>query len=289
SPKVQLVDLSTLENGSGKAIMTQKKPDGDHELISTSAILVTPFMAVGVMAYNTVRTVVIPFYILGRMAQGAYSKEPACKNSRKFEFKDISKQMATSLLQVVRTPFYATAYLFSAFYSFIDPEGGRKLGCLVSHEWMGGVERSKSFWTIVPASEHFQFEGGGTPEGLGQHAYYWTGCWMPWGEVEYRDHEITRAYYPGKIYDYNLYNHNPNGFVIPEVIAPVNGSSTQIARGLNLGESQIVTEDGTSYLVAYITLKNGQPMRLRRADCNEATAENIQAAIDEENFLDEQA
>ena len=117
NPPQQLVDMSCLKDGSGTTQAYQRKVNVEHEIISVSAALTAPLQAIGSVVYNTIRFVVIPFYILGRMAQEKYTGKAAYEGQRKFRLSDIPKQMALSVYWAVRAPFYATAYLFSALYS----------------------------------------------------------------------------------------------------------------------------------------------------------------------------
>ncbi len=264
-PHKQLVDYSRLENGTGQTTAVERK-EGEHDLISFAALIIAPIQTVASVAYNAIRFCVVPFYILFRMAQEAITGKPSFEGQRKFKLVDIPKQMALSIYWAVRAPFYGLAYIFAIIYSFIDPMGGRKAGGLVTNEWMEGVDRWKSVWICIPM-DGYKWEGGGGPEKLGYQAYYLTGCWMPWATVEVTDEAITRAYYPGEIFEYDIYCPGENGIDVPNLVQmksvifhhlPKETTLRNLTLSLPLGHYRYVRHDEKLYLIAHVT---------KRADC----------------------
>ncbi|MCP5469810.1 MAG: hypothetical protein H7A36_04820 [Chlamydiales bacterium] len=207
-------DTSYLNSkGNGTVPVTWRKGNyndfcSDHDLIASSILLAAPIQTVGSIAYNTLRLIVMPFYIMGRIYQEKGSQRPLF-GARKFEWMDIVRETGNSLKNIALAPFYGTAYLISGLYAFIDPFGGRKLGRLVCEEWMGGIERQHSLWPCGGEISSYRSEFSGGPELLNNHAFYWTGCWMKQAVLEVEGYEIKRAHLPDcEEVVFTVYSHN---------------------------------------------------------------------------------
>ena len=269
-PHRQLVDTSLLEDGTGTTNAVERK-GGEHDLISFTTLVVAPIQTVCAVAYNAIRFCIIPFYILGRMAQEAYTDKPACGSDHKFKLIDIPKQMGLSLYWAARAPFYGIAYTIATLYSFIDPMGGRKLGQLVTNEWMEGIDRLNSVWTCEKV-DGYKWEGGGGADQLGKQAYFWTGCWMPWATVEMDKGAITRAYYPGDLFEYDVYFPGEHKYQVPDLCKLPDlfeGKPEDVARALPVGHYRVVFDDTPVAgpiitLVAHVTKGSGERMRFVR-------------------------
>ncbi|WP_139414379.1 hypothetical protein [Chlamydia abortus] len=196
------IDLSTLdENGSGVALV-YFYPDGIDYRIPTFVfpLIATPFLVLIKMVYNLIRFIVIPFYILLQMVLQYFSKTDISKEDR-FIFKDIVREMSRSLVNFLKAPFYGTASMIAVFYGLLNPLGGRVAYSCVERAWNDDVIRSRGWWLAVP-QRNFQFEGGGTRQGLGQFSYYLIGCFQPIGMFLFRQGQIVSGahtsvqYYP---------------------------------------------------------------------------------------------
>ena len=150
---------------------------------------------------------------------------------------------------------------------FIDPMGGRKMGQLVSNAWMEGIDRHESVWTCYRV-EGYNWEGGGGPEKLGRQAYFWTGCWMPWATVEVDEGAITRAYYPGEIFEYDIYEQSEHGHSVPDLMErpqmTILNHPIDSARQLSVGHYRYVNHEGDLFITAHVTKSDGQRLFLAR-------------------------
>ncbi|AFS28057.1 hypothetical protein [Chlamydia psittaci] len=196
------IDLSTLDkNGSGVALV-YFYPDGIDYRIPTFVfpLIAAPFVVLIKMVYNLIRFIVIPFYILLQMVIQCVSKTDISKEDR-FIFKDIVREMARSLVNLVKAPFYGTASMMAVFYGLLNPLGGRVAYSCIERDWNNDVIRSRGVWLAVP-QHNFKFEGGGTRQGLGQFSYYLIGCFQPIGMFLFREGKIVSGahtsvqYYP---------------------------------------------------------------------------------------------
>jgi len=206
------IDTSTLDaEGNGTAFFYGNKNIAEHYYISSFIAATAPAHAATAIVYNIVRLVWIPFYILGSMAREAWNGEAIYPDQRPFEITDIPKQWWFSVKQIVKAPFYATAQLYAALYSYIDPLNGRKLGAAIERDWNNGIERSDGFWSVRgPQSSDWRLEGGGGPEKLGQNGFYAAGCWTPMGVVRFEEGQIvggesmSKALHPEKGRNYHI-------------------------------------------------------------------------------------
>lgn len=181
-----LVDKSSLVNGEGSALIYYSKPCADHYTISTIAPLVgMPLAMIGSIAYNLIRTCVIPFYILVQLMRESCSGKEIYPGQRFFSIKDIPIEMGLSLWRVVKAPFYATAMVMAAAWSLINPVGGRKLGSCIERDWNEDVPLSQGFWSVNGRMTQFEWEGGGGPQRLGKNGFYLFGCWQAIGRIHY--------------------------------------------------------------------------------------------------------
>lgn len=188
------VDISTLDaNGSGKAFFYSYKSKMQHYLVSSIITACTTMHAASSVVYNTIRTIVIPFYIMSCLTIEAGRERPLFEGQRFFKWSDIPKEMAKSVLRAVKAPFYATAEIFAALYSLVDPLNGRKLGAAIELDWNEGVPRPEGWWSIHGPQKDWKLEGGGGPEKLGRNGFYFAGCWTPMGIVHYKEGEIKKA------------------------------------------------------------------------------------------------
>ncbi len=265
-PHQQLVDTSLVKDGTGTTNAVQRKEDDCD--ISVSALLIAPIQTACAVAYNVMRFCLVPFYVAGRMIQEKITGKPAYNKQRHFELRDIPRQMGLSLYWALRAPFYGIAYFFSALYSLVDPMGGRKLGQLITDEWMEGIDRLESVWVCYSIDGH-KFEGGGGAEKLGHQAYYWTGCWMPWATVTMVNGTITRACYPGGIFEYDIYYPKEADRSVPDVCEEPESVSIDdpivSAKRLPPGHYRYVTTySGQLYLTAHMTQRNGQRVYIAR-------------------------
>ncbi len=175
-------DRSTLdENGDGKIFFYYIKDPTGHCLVSNQIGLLAPVYMVAVIAYNAFRAIIIPFCILFRLVVEKTGCMPPVEGARPFELSDIPKEFAKSIKRVVQAPFYALAYFMAALYTFVNPMGGRKLGASIERDWNDEVSLNEGYWSVGGAGDHFHFEGGGGPEGLGRTGFYLAGCWQPSG------------------------------------------------------------------------------------------------------------
>jgi hypothetical protein len=189
------IDLSTLKNGTGKALVYNIKHPFDHYMISTIVpFFGTPIYLIGACVYNIVRAAVIPFYILVQCMREWYSNKAIYPKERFFKPSDIPKEFLKSIRRAVKAPFYALAYIMAGIYSLVNPMGGRKLASAIERDWNEGVSLAEGYWSVQGGSKYWQFEGGGGPKGLGRNAFYLAGCWQPVAVAEYEDGNILNAY-----------------------------------------------------------------------------------------------
>lgn len=246
---LNMVDLSLLQNGSGLIPVLNRKEGGcAHDQIALSVIPIAPLQTVGAVVYNAaIRPVVVSFYIAFQKAKG-----------KNFEWADIPKQVGFSFYWALRAPFYGTAYLLSALYSLIDPPGGRKLARLVCEAWMGDVDRDKSLWPCGGPFATLHLEGGGNPGQLGQHATYWTGCWMRQAWLQVENYEIKKAYFPDGSYEFDVYTDNVEPPTLKKVA--INDSSRpplEVAQSLQRSEWGYMTWENKTYIAAHVTALDG--------------------------------
>ncbi|WP_366223832.1 hypothetical protein [Chlamydia buteonis] len=196
------IDLSTLDKNSSGVALVYFYPDGIDYRIPTFVfpLIAAPFLVLIKMVYNLIRFIVIPFYILLQMVIQYFSKADVSEEDR-FIFKDIVREMARSLVNLLKAPFYGTASMMAVFYGLLNPLGGRVAYSCVERAWNNDVIRSRGLWLAVP-QHNFKFEGGGTRQGLGQFSYYLIGCFQPIGMFLFRQGQIVSGahtsvqYYP---------------------------------------------------------------------------------------------
>lgn len=188
------IDLSTLDDeGSGKAYIYSYKEPVDHYFVSGTVFLATPVYVVGAVAYNIVRTFVVPFYVLFRCAQDLCSTNSDQSGQQKFTVADAFSESAWSIWRAARAPFYGTAYMFAALYSFINPMGGRKLGSCIERNWNDGVYLSEGYWSVGGEMPLYEWEGGGGPGTLGKTGFFLAGCWQPTARATYKNGKLTQC------------------------------------------------------------------------------------------------
>lgn len=181
------LDTSTLDvNGDGYAYMYALKDEQGHYTVSTVVFAITPVHMVAAIAYNVIRLVIIPIYILGCMLFEKCTGE-SIERDRPFTATDILWEVGKSLWRIVKAPFYALAFMYAALYSFIDPLNGRKLGSYLERDWNEGVTRAEGYWSVGGPQSLWLWEGGGTPSGLGRNGFYLAGCWQPIARVQYQN------------------------------------------------------------------------------------------------------
>ncbi|QXE27098.1 hypothetical protein HBN95_03035 [Chlamydia buteonis] len=185
------IDLSTLDKNSSGVALVYFYPDGIDYRIPTFVfpLIAAPFLVLIKIVYNLIRFIVIPFYILLQMVIQYFSKADVSEEDR-FIFKDIVREMARSLVNFLKAPFYGTASMMAVFYGLLNPLGGRVAYSCVERAWNNDVIRSRGLWLAVP-QHNFKFEGGGTRQGLGQFSYYLMGCFQPIGMFLFRQGQIV--------------------------------------------------------------------------------------------------
>ncbi|BAE81285.1 conserved hypothetical protein [Chlamydia felis Fe/C-56] len=196
------IDLSTLdETGSGVALVYYY-PEGVDYRIPTFVfpLIAAPFLVLIKMIYNLIRFIVIPFHILLQMVIQCFSQNKIPQEDR-FIFKDIIREMARSLVNFLRAPFYGTASMMTVFYGLLNPLGGRVAYACVERDWNDDIIRSRGLWLCAP-QRNFKFEGGGTRQGLGQFSQYLIGCFQPISMFLFKNGHIVSGthtsaqYYP---------------------------------------------------------------------------------------------
>jgi len=214
-----LIDTSTLEEGSGKAFVYAYKSIDEHYNVSFVVTIVTPIHLLSSLAYSVARLAVVPLYILGCLCiekvKGSplFSENSAHSIERAFTLWDIPDQMGKTGLRILKAPFYATALIFAALYSFIDPLNGRKLGAGIERDWNEGLSRAQGFGIATGPQPLFKPEGGGNPSDLGQNVVYLAACWQPIAMASYKKGliervvSLTRAVNSSKGHEYILYTH----------------------------------------------------------------------------------
>src|ERR1700722_10752094 len=161
------IDKSTLdEHGNGKAYLYWIKDLANHYTVSTTvAFFYTPLYLIGVIVYNLLRAVIVPFYVLVQCCREAWTGEALYPEQRKFELLDAPKEFIKSIKNVIIAPFYALAYFFAGVYSLINPMGGRNLAAAIERDWDGGVSLAEGFWSVRvflgETGKYWLFEGGG--------------------------------------------------------------------------------------------------------------------------------
>lgn len=184
------LDRSTLDaNGTGKAFVYIYKDCANHYNVSIVVPAVTPIYAICTMAYNLLRTIIIPFYIIVKLATQGEVKE-----SQRFKLSHIPAEMGKSLWRVVKAPFYATAFILAAIYSWANPMGGRLLGSWIERIWNEDVIRSQGYWSVQGPQARWQFEGGGLPNQLGKNGFFLAGCWQPIAVAEFKEGVCVDGY-----------------------------------------------------------------------------------------------
>ncbi|WP_375793393.1 hypothetical protein O1W69_04640 [Chlamydia sp. 12-01] len=196
------IDLSTLDETQSGVALVYFYPDGVDYRIPTFVfpLIAAPFLVLIKMIYNLIRFIVIPFYVLLQMAIQYFSKKDIPVEDR-FILKDIVREMARSLVNLLRAPFYGTASMMTVFYGLLNPLGGRVAYACVERDWNDDVIRSRGLWLLAP-QYNFKFEGGGTRQGLGQFSHYLIGCFQPISMFLFRNGHIVSGshtsaqYYP---------------------------------------------------------------------------------------------
>ncbi|MEF9497151.1 hypothetical protein [Chlamydia sp. 04-14] len=196
------IDLSTLDATNSGVALVYYYPDGVDYRIPTFVfpLLATPFLVLIKMVYNLIRFIVIPFHILLQMVIQFFSKKDISIEDR-FILKDIVREMARSLVNMLKAPFYGTASMMTVFYGLLNPLGGRVAYACVERDWNDDVIRSRGVWLVDP-QRNFKFEGGGTRQGLGQFSHYLIGCFQPICMFLFKDGKIisgshtSAQYYP---------------------------------------------------------------------------------------------
>ncbi|WP_201456895.1 hypothetical protein [Chlamydia sp. 17-3921] len=172
-------DLSTLDTSGSGIALVYSYPRAIEDRVPTFVFpfIGTPFFVLLRMVYNLIRAIVIPFYILLRMLIDKLCFKELSKEEH-FTFTDIFREEARSCWNVLKAPFYGSAYYMTLFYGLLDPLVGRVSLARLERSWNDHVIRSRGFWLLVP-QRFFRFEGGGGRYGLGQQAFYSMGCFQP--------------------------------------------------------------------------------------------------------------
>lgn len=205
------IDTATLNaEGDGHAFMYVLKDEQNHYTVSATVFAMTPVHMVAAVAYNVIRTAVIPFYILGCLVYESCTGNEIEKD-RPFTLTDIPLEMAKSIWRIVKAPFYAVAFMYAALYSLIDPLNGRKLGSYLERDWNEGVTRAEGYWSLGGPQPLWHWEGSGTPSGLGKNGFYLAGCWQPIARVKYDKgvmtaESLSHAVDPSKGQIYAIYD-----------------------------------------------------------------------------------
>jgi hypothetical protein len=188
------IDTSTLnEEGTGTAFMYAYKDEQNTMSVNLAVFSFSSLHMIGAIAYNAIRLLIIPFFILGCMLVEKASNTAIDPDDRPYRLSDIPQEMAKSMWRMVKAPFYCVAMMFAALFAFIDPLNGRKLGATVERDWNEGVTRAEGFWSVRCAQPLWQFEGGRSPSHLGKNGFYLAGCWQPIAVAYYEKGEIARG------------------------------------------------------------------------------------------------
>lgn len=190
------IDKSTLDSeGNGKAYLYGVKTTDDHYSVSTVVSLATPFYMITTLVYHTLRLFVVPFYVAGCLVIEQFREDPLFHASRQRKFKviDILYEPWKSLKQVVSTPFYASAFLFAAFYSLFKPIEGRILGSKIERDWNLGNSRATGYWSTQGRQSLWKGWQELGPEKLGCLKFFLAGCWQPVGVVRYENGSIAEG------------------------------------------------------------------------------------------------
>jgi hypothetical protein len=188
------LDRSMLNSFRTRACLYYAKPVCGHYTVSTVvAFLGTPVYLVGVVAFNAIRAVVIPFYILFQMALDLCREE---KEASGYKLTDIPIEIGRSIENILVAPFYALAYMMTSIYSLANPMPGRKRATTVEWMWNKKVSLARSFWSMQGRQPLFNFRK--------EDNFYLAGCWH---EVGYADFDangnLIEAYYmPGAVEEY---------------------------------------------------------------------------------------
>ena len=134
--------------------------------------ILLPLVSVARMLYNLFRFLVIPFYIVFQMVYQFHQR--GVPPEERFVCSDIIREMARSLLQAIKAPFYGAACYLASLYGLLNPLSGRVVLASVERDWNNDVIRSRGVWGIF-LEKNYLLEGGGTRSGLGQHAWYLLG------------------------------------------------------------------------------------------------------------------
>jgi hypothetical protein len=190
------IDRSTLDaQGNGKAYLYRVKECQDHYSVSgVVAVVGTPPYLIGVIAYNLIRAVIAPLYVLVQLFRERILGGKPHEGEHPFKLSDLPREFIRSIRRAVVAPFYALAYLFAALYSLVNPMGGRKLAAAIERDWNEGVSLAEGFWSVKGEMIHWHFEGRGGPKGLGRNGFYLAGCWQPLGIAEFKEGLIVTAH-----------------------------------------------------------------------------------------------
>lgn len=186
------LDLSTLDEQQSGVALAYLFPKNSYirGSICLLSICAIPWVVLFRMAYNIIRFLVIPFYILFRMICQCLEKQVNLNEDETFIYTDIIRESARSLCDCLSAPFYGAAYMISLFYSLLDPLAGRVAIAALERDWNKDVILSKSIWVFV-LQKFFKLEGGGSRTGLGQHGFYLMGCLQPHSVLLFEHGEIT--------------------------------------------------------------------------------------------------
>jgi hypothetical protein len=182
------IDKSTLdEDGNGQAFMYIYKDPANHYGVCLAMLATSIPHGVAAIVYNLLRLVIIPFYILVRLALYPVLGYPK-KEGERFHLSDIPEEWVKTLFRLAKAAFFTLAVIFAALYAFIDPLNGRKLGSYLEREWNEGVTRAEGFWSVGGPQRLWKgIEGWGARSFLGKNGFYAAGCWQPIAVVFYKN------------------------------------------------------------------------------------------------------
>lgn len=200
------VDLETFADTS----ILGKETEGDVPLYratpcyftyicSITNIALAPIYTLGVILYNILRIIPVVVYISGHLfyhyAQLPKDSEQTFSAVASFHLKAMGNQVALSISNVIRTPYFALNYTFGLFYSLVDPLNGRKWTGIFERAWNHQLSLRESYWSVRGAGKDFAFEGGGAIEKLAHHAFYMMGCLQPVTYAHFREGECSYVIY----------------------------------------------------------------------------------------------
>ena len=166
-----ILDTSTLVDGTGVCFAYEDKPKGMGEMIAgITAIHGAPLYIPAVAIYQAVT------WPLAAYKNGT---NPV-------------KELGKSVWRIIQSPFYGLAYFIAQLWVFVDPPNGRKIIAGIERDWNSGALVENSCW--IANGYHSYGDGRGMDLGREGHSgFYIEGCFQPTAVLTFEKGVCTKA------------------------------------------------------------------------------------------------